>query len=568
MSTPVAVHPPTAGPRIQTWPERFLAALPEAGFLSERLLLLVFLTGLVLICGVTAFIGAVPTRMYGHDVFITLELSWRLINGQRPHVDFTSAWGPVWFLLGALGMSISRHSVNGVGYSNAIAALIVGCWSFFLGRNRLASLPQIILGFLLAALVAAPYPLGEAFYRSSHAMVYNRYGYALLGLILLECVAGVRPGTKDGPQEPQEWIGGASTGAALGLALFLKASYFFVGVGLVAVISLLANRIGFRRILGILAGFSLVSLCLLAYLRFDLAAMVRDLRMAAGARAAGITPEVVVVQNTLGHGSILLGVALLAIAAMITPNHRNLLWRGPRLLLVGALIFAADIGLMSTNQQFDAFPLCAVFAVVVMGALPRDPSLQVVKNSDFYPTLHSGALFLALLLFLPQLTSDLAGLAYGALRKARPGHPEDVLRFTTENLRPLLLYDDEPQRSNGRVFTTYVNDGVALLERQSRPDETVLSIDMTNPFPYALERRPPRGGIASPTYNHDIDDMHRPSDDQFFGNADIVMVPKHPALDDGFWIGLYKAYEPGLKQRYYLAAETSWWRMYRRKELR
>ena len=411
MSTPVAVQLPTTRPRIQAWPERFLAALPEAGFLSERQLLLVFLTGLVLICGVTAFIGAVPTRMYGHDVFLTLEMSWRLINGQRPHVDFTSAWGPVWFLLAALGMSISRHSVNGVGYSNAIAALIVGCWSFFLGRNRLAALPQILLSFLLAALVAAPYPLGEAFYRSSHAMVYNRYGYALLGLILLECVAGVRPGTKDGPQE---WIGGASTGVALGLALFLKASYFFVGVGLVAVISLLANRIGFRRILGILAGFSLVSLCLLAYLRFDLAAMVRDLRMAAGARAAGITPEVVVVQNTLGHGSILLGVALLAIAAMLTPNHRNLLWRGPRLLLVGALIFAADIGLMSSNQQFDAFPLCAVFAVVVMGALTRDQSLQVVKTSDFYPTLHSGALFLALLLFLPQLTSDLAGLAYGA----------------------------------------------------------------------------------------------------------------------------------------------------------
>ena len=43
------------------------------------------------------------------------------------------------------------------------------------------------------------------------------------------------------------------------------------------------------------------------------------------------------------------------------------------------------------------------------------------------------------------------------------------------------------------------------------------------------------------------------------------MVPKHPALDDMYYIDFYKAYEPGLKQRYNLAAESSWWWMYRRK---
>lgn len=90
-------------------------------------------------------------------------------------------------------------------------------------------------------------------------------------------------------------------------------------------------------------------------------------------------------------------------------------------------------------------------------------------------------------------------------------------------------------------------------------------MDMTNPFPYALERLPPHGGIAAPTYHYDIDDAHRPSDARFFGDADIIMVPKRPALDEKFYSDFYKAYEPGLKRRYSLAAETGWWWMYRRK---
>src|SRR3954447_18740120 len=44
-----------------------------------------FFAGLAVICGVTAFIGAVPTRIYGHDIFVWLAGGWRVISGQRPH---------------------------------------------------------------------------------------------------------------------------------------------------------------------------------------------------------------------------------------------------------------------------------------------------------------------------------------------------------------------------------------------------------------------------------------------------------------------------------------------------
>jgi hypothetical protein len=165
---------------------------------------------------------------------------------------------------------------------------------------------------------------------------------------------------------------------------------------------------------------------------------------------------------------------------------------------------------------------------------------------------------------MPLFVSDLAGIAYGAWNKARPS--PTALRFTTHRLKPLLLYDTDGYhpRSNGRIYTTYVNDGVALLERVTRPEERVLTMDMVNPFPYAMGRRPPRGGIAAMAYHYLLSDDHRPSDNAYFGDADIVMVPKHHASEDGYYDDFWKAYEPGLRQRFKLIAESDWWLVYRR----
>ncbi|MGC2110117.1 MAG: hypothetical protein WA655_11420, partial [Candidatus Korobacteraceae bacterium] len=271
------------------------------------------------------------------------------------------------------------------------------------------------------------------------------------------------------------------------------------------------------------------------------------------------------VQNALNNASVLLGVVLFGFVVALLLGDRVRRWRGLALPLMGAFLFFADFGLISTNAQLNGFPICAVFAILVLSVITeQQQSLPRAETRAFHP-LYAGALCLGALLFVPQLTSDLAGLGYGAWRKHSPSTSDPVRRFTSPNLASLLLYDYDPNASNGRTFTIYVNDGVALLQQESHADETILNMDMTNPFSYALERRPPHGGITSPTYHYNIDDRHRPSDDQFFGDADIVMVPKRPALDSGFYADFYKAYEPGLKQRYKLAGESGWWWMYRRK---
>ena len=344
-------------------------------------LLVPFFAGVAVICGVTAFIGAVPTRIYGHDIFVWLAGGWRVITGQRPHIDFASPFGPFMFLISGLGLTISHHTADGIGYGSAIMALLVGTWSYFLGRNRLTSAPQMILGFFLAALVAAPYPLGLSPFMSSHAMLYNRYGYALVGIILLEVFKPARPSKS---KQYDGWVGGVSTGVALGLTLFLKASYFFVSLILIGVISLLLRRLTRQRIFGIIAGFSLVAICMLAYLRFDVSAMMADLRMAAGARASALKSPV---GALLTHASVLLGVVLFAISTTLFFSNRVPQWRGLKLIIIGALLFFADISLLISNAQFGDFPLTAVFCDFDTERNHRRPSLSPANGIAFLPRL-------------------------------------------------------------------------------------------------------------------------------------------------------------------------------------
>ena len=72
-------------------------------------------------------------------------------------------------------------------------------------------------------------------------------------------------------------------------------------------------------------------------------------------------------------------------------------------------------------------------------------------------------------------------------------------------------------------------------------------VDVTNPFPYAMERPTPRGGHAASTYNYNITDYYRPSADWYFGDADIVMVPKCPSQADNHYLDFFRAYGLGLK---------------------
>ena len=142
------------------------------------------------------------------------------------------------------------------------------------------------------------------------------------------------------------------------------------------------------------------------------------------------------------------------------------------------------------------------------------------------------------------LLMQMAGLGYGIAEARANPEPLGVLRFDSPLLRPLVLYDISPDDadyfSNGREYVASVNDGIRLLTRHTRQADKVTTLDMANPFAFALGREPQRGGMAAPAYGVTLNDKHHPSDAWFFGDALVVMVPKHPASAPRFYDGLLK----------------------------
>ena len=519
-----------------------------------------FLCCLVVICVTAVFIGAVPTRIFGHDIFFLLDNGWRVVNGQRPHIDFTSPWGPVSFLVVGIGLISSHNSVNAVGYGNAIFAFIIALWSYRLSCERMGFIPRFLICLYLALLVVSPYSLGWGVLNSGHAMFYNRYGYALLGLIMVE--AFQRVGTDH--QQREEWIGGISSGAVTAIALFLKANYFVAAVLLIGT-SVLFVRQSRWRFVGMIIGFSLAALALLSYLNFDITAIQRDLEIAAGARAKSFHFKELT-RKLWMNAVYFVFIVLLCIQSSHAIEKTKHMSRTFKLPLLGALVFGVDMLLLCSNQQYSELPLTFIFSLfIVNNVIASNRNLTNVSVKGIPPhvslTMFAGGLF-----FLFSLSMQFSGLAYGAFQKAWPSNVTSVAKFTEPRLATLLLYDNEGEpKSNGRPYVDYVNSGTRMLREKTEPYEKVLTIDMFNPFPFTLGRRPAVGGIAAAAYNYTLSDTHRPSDKTYFGNADIVMVPKQPASPSRFYDGYFRIYETALHDRFRLAAESQMWYLYRRK---
>ena len=57
-------------------------------------------------------------------------------------------------------------------------------------------------------------------------------------------------------------------------------------------------------------------------------------------------------------------------------------------------------------------------------------------------------------------------------------------------------------RAYGNFLAPYLKDGTDLLRREIHAGEKVTTMDTYNAFPFALGIEPPRGGMASATYQY------------------------------------------------------------------
>jgi hypothetical protein len=475
-------------------------------------------------------------------------------------VDYSSPFGPVTFLLSALGLKLAGGNLNGLGYGNAFAGAAIGIWAYVLLVRRVSGLLAVAGAAMLCLLALAPVQLGESFRLSTIAMSYNRQGYALLGLLIVESF----PLRQEGPVRG---VGGAlSTGALCAIMLFFKANYFLVGVVLAALSLLWSGRLERRRLCGLAAGFAVPAMAFLVYLRFGQGAMLADLRMAADARSGALSPAFVMqvfAENFPGF-LILAGLAATAQMAVRPPPGRGWVGRVLRfrpLALAGA-VYVAGVLLLVSNCQLARLPLHELLALLFLDCILQYP----------WPDVRHAAVLALMGIGLILGTQSADGLSLlNGLRLKVHARQEFAYPVTGGGFAGAVFMDDylenrRTHRAYGSFLATYLNDGRDLLRREIRPGEKVTTMDTYNAFPFALGIEPPRGGMASATYQYLFSDRLHPSADAFFGNADVVMYPKEHELTDAKRAGMMLYYIPEMERRFVPVAESAQWRMYRRRK--
>jgi hypothetical protein len=379
-----------------------------------------------------------------------------------------------------------------------------------------------------------PTTVGDSAQGITPATTYNRCGYALVALLMIESIAARKPGGTSA-----EFWGGASTGLVLGTLLFLKIS-FFMGAGFLLVVFIPLRKQTRERRIGIGAALALTILAFAWYLRFDLAAVFNDLRTVAHTKH-------VMLGWYLLRDVIINAAPFLIFVYLISQNIASQ-WDRNMLRLAGLGVCLAGFFLLLTSWQFYTLPLDSVMVVLLL-----DWAIPDAARGTPPVALRISALLLGGLFALNFVGSHALALEFGLSQKLQPAA---YASFKA----PVLSGFNSPVE---RDYVKYVNDGCDLLNRNRKAGESVMSLNFSNPFSFALGMKPPLGGTTWLQYGTNFDDTHGPSAERVFGNARLVMLPK-VFSDLTLPETVPRIYGPFLKRHYRLAAESGSWWLYRR----
>jgi hypothetical protein len=506
---------------------------PALGYLPVRALVATLILGL---CFIRAYVGLWGMRVYTHDAFSLLDGAWRILNGQRPHIDFYTGLGPVTYLITAAGVLIAAGNAAGLAYGQALFGCLAGLWAYRLGERRLRGPATIVMCTIVVLTAIVPTTIGDASTWITPGMTYNRFGYALVALLMIEASAACRSERKR-----DEFWGGVSTGLVLGMLLFLKVS-FFLGASFLLLALVPLKKQTRERWYGMAAALGVIALAFTWYLRFDLAAVYNDLRIVAHAKH-------VTLGEYLLKAILVSAIPFLFFAQLVAQSGES---RGERnaIRIAGLAVCFAGIFFLVTSWQFFGLPLNCVMAILLLDrVVPKSASSLPLRAPRFL------VLLFGIFFAFTYIASEATGLNYAWSQKL---HQTPYTAFTTPALAGF-------NSSIERDYVEYVNEGCDLLNQYRHTQDTVASLDFTNPFSFGLGMKPPSGGTTWLQYGTNFDEAGPPPE-RVFGDASLVMLPKLFS-DKTLSETVPRLYGPFLKQHYALAAESLNWSLYRRRDV-
>ena len=503
--------------RLVTLPDRLLrwSARGEAAFLLLAFLCVAAIAGIVLIIGPTYI--AAPW-----DVFVLIDGAWRICSGQIPHTDFHNPIGALVYAVFAFGMRIDGPSLQALTYGNSIFLSLVGLWTIAISYKRLTPVFGLILTSFIVVLLAATRPLGYDVETTTYAMLYNRYGWALLSILMIQVLLAPK-------SEPARFavFDSLSAGLLLGLLFFCKITFFVVAIGLYGFSLALRPELRWTAWLCLVG---LVAVCAAAWAILGISVGDYLADIAAASESQSLADRGYrLFRSGIDAMPQLTLLSLYWLLVVLLPNtHERRLWSEPvKITLSLALIVGAAMFLTVGNTgEAGEIPVLVIAAVVL-----SEYALRHGWTAANTYTWRSAwiVLGLPLILFFQIFISDARSLANSLERRdyVASAAPSSQ-RFDAEPLRDFVI----PGWSNWKTaywlakeVPSKINEGLLILRRNNVERRKTLVLALTDPFSFALGLPSPKG---VPLW-WDLNISHRegryPPPGPLFAEIEIVMLP-------------------------------------------
>jgi hypothetical protein len=366
--------------------------------------------------------------------------------------------GPVAYLPTLVGLKLSGDSASGFGDGQALTSFILAAWAFLLGRD-LDDVPRVAYSFSIAAVALSPTMPGSSLFAFSPALTYNRYGYAFLGLILLECYRA---------WNRSDSAGGLSTGIILALLAFLKLPYFIAGMAIVGFLARFGRQKPSRWI-ALAVSSALVGMAFMAYLRLQAVAVWRDLALTMAARHIDFFRLYNVNMILLEAGMVL----ILGAGGAAFLRSRGLVEDAKALSVMVIVVVCCSIFLLVCSAQQLGLSIAPLVLILVVDAMMvHETWTAVPQNHALHNISVAGATVFVAIPLLSLVITLIFGIALkGFIQPPLHGCPRVAFLLA---------------RREDLGYSQFVEEGLQLAQANRRADEHVMSLDFSNPFSFGL----------------------------------------------------------------------------------
>ncbi|MDH6233256.1 hypothetical protein M2281_003867 [Mesorhizobium soli] len=481
---------------------------------------------LVLTLGIVSFTISPPVIMAPWDVFILLDGGWRIINGQVPHSDFYTPIGPLVYWLSGLGIYAAGTSLKGISVGILLFFAVVMPWAMLVLFRKLPAPLAFLSTLFILLLILAVRPLGYSPSITTYAMIYNRYGWVLISILIVQLFLHDQSAKSN-----RATFDAISAGLLLGLLFLCKISFFVMGGATVVLASL--GRQDLRRGLWMtVASFLVFCLVTSAVSGLDPMAYLRDL--SAAGKSQSVSLRFLWLKQSL-KANILPALLLVGcwLALIVVRYRRGEIPFGPAVqcsIIFWGLVASAMILTVGNATEGSNVPLLPIAVIILLVQAQRSsPSTFTPFSKSRMASVSSVAAFGTILLLIANVTGrDALSVINAYVTGPMRGEAEFADTFEATRLSNFTI----PRNSNWATaysragdVPAQINEGLGLLRQHITPDSHLLVLALTDPFSFALNLEPSKGAPLWWDLGISFSRSVYPKPDVVFANANFAIYP-------------------------------------------